>query len=71
MAIPQDTLRLFAGNLLPSAGEYQIDSVHTFAEFTALAAFLCILSQRLHTMVGANGLELHIDRDSRLFLWII
>ena len=33
MSIPQDKLRLFAGNLLPSAGEYQIDPVHTFSEF--------------------------------------
>ena len=33
MANSQDKSRLFAGNLLPAAGEYQIDPVHTFAEF--------------------------------------
>jgi polyisoprenoid-binding protein YceI len=35
MANPKDKSRLVAGNLLPAAGEYQIDPVHTFAEFTA------------------------------------
>jgi polyisoprenoid-binding protein YceI len=33
MANLQQKSRLFAGNLWPSAGEYQIDPVHTFAEF--------------------------------------
>jgi polyisoprenoid-binding protein YceI len=35
MADLQDKSRIFAGNLLPAAGDYQIDPVHTFAEFTA------------------------------------
>lgn len=35
MANPKEKSRLFAGNLLPATGEYQIDTVHTFAEFTA------------------------------------
>jgi polyisoprenoid-binding protein YceI len=30
----QDKSRIFAGNLLPAAGEYVIDPVHTFAEFS-------------------------------------
>jgi len=29
----KDTSRLFQGNLLPAAGEYVIDTVHSFAEF--------------------------------------
>jgi hypothetical protein len=34
MANLQNKARLFAGNLLPATGEYMIDPVHTFAEFT-------------------------------------
>jgi polyisoprenoid-binding protein YceI len=62
MAIPQDKMRLFAGNLLPLTGEYQIDPVHTFAEFAAQHLIVGQVHGRFDSVSG----EIKIDDDPLL-----
>jgi polyisoprenoid-binding protein YceI len=73
MANPKDKSRLFAGNLLPAAGEYQIDPVHTFTEFTAQHLIVGLVWGRFDSVSGKikiaedpllSSIEFNIDTSS-------
>ena len=52
MAMPQNKSRVFLGNLLPTAGEYQIDPVHTFAEFAVQHLIVGLVLGRFDLVSG-------------------